>query len=98
MVNVSLNAAGSYMTVVSNAAPHILRGTRNSHAAPSVVTCARSNRALINRPTGHRTIAGPRGALFTVGHLVNHHFRSRRMRHSISVVPFGVVTTSGNST
>lgn len=73
MINVSLNAAGSIITIVRKNGPAIVTGTRNFQAAPSIMTCTGGNSHLMNRVTGHRTIVGARGAFCSIGHFVNHH-------------------------
>lgn len=72
MINVSLNAAGSIISIVRNNGPIIVTGTRNLHAAPSIITFDGRKRQLIKRLTHHRAILGPRGAFCNVGHCVNH--------------------------
>lgn len=71
MVNVSLNAAGSIMTIVRNNRPIIVSGTRNSHLAPSIMNFSGGKRELMKRLTGHRTISGPSHAIISVGQRVN---------------------------
>ncbi len=70
VVNVSLKAAGSYITIVRNKRPAIVTGPRNTEAAPSIITFAGANRELMNRITGHRTVAGRSGAVVSVGERV----------------------------
>lgn len=71
VVNVSLKAAGSYISMFRKGRPMMVTGDRNGHAAPSVITFISNNRHGMNSPTGHRTVAGPAEAVFSVGHFVN---------------------------
>lgn len=59
------------MDIVRNNRPIIVPGTRNTEAAPSMITFDGSNREVINGITGHRTVAGPSEAVDSVGERVN---------------------------
>ncbi len=69
-----MNAAGSYISMVRGNRPIIVRGSRNKEAAPSVMTFASGKSKVINTPTGGRLMAGPGGAVCSMGHLVKREF------------------------
>lgn len=76
-INVSLNAAGSLITSIQDNRTGALPSTGNGMVLPSIIRC-RGSGVYINTGTCRSTTSSPRGAVVSMGHLVNHSLGSVR--------------------